>query len=244
MVCRRRVRAIHRHDVHARKHLIEAFPIGGVKFLLDLGRDPAAVVIVDLQAECARSTSDGLPDAPHADNPKALAPNAMTEHPGRRPAGPVLVSGQDVRTFDQPARHRQDQRHGHVGGVLGQHARRIGDGNAALNRARDVYIVDAVAKIRDELELLARFAEHRGVYPVGDGGHENVGDFHRLGQLTLRHRLVVGVEPGIEKFPHPQLDGIGQLTRHNDHRLLALRHLPSTAATGGDTARKRRFSSH
>ena len=136
--------------------------------------------------------------------------------------------------FDQPARHRQDQRHGHVGGVLGQHARRIGDGNAALNGGGDIDIVDAIAEIGDQLELLARFAEHRGIDSVGDGRHQHVGGFNRFGKLALRHRLVVGIEPGVKKFPHPQLDGIGQLTRHNDQRLLALRHLLSTAATGGE----------
>ena len=77
--------------------------------------------------------------------------------------------------FHQPARHRQDQRHGHVGGVFGQHARRIGDGDAALDGGGDVDIVDAVAEIGDQLELLAGLAEHRGVDPVGDRRHQHVG---------------------------------------------------------------------
>ena len=36
MIGRRRVRAIDRDDVHAHQHLVEAFPIGGVEFFLDL----------------------------------------------------------------------------------------------------------------------------------------------------------------------------------------------------------------
>ena len=101
-----------------------------------LGATRAAVVIVDLQAEGARAPRHRLADAAHADDAEPLAPDAVAEHPGRRPAGPILVRGQHLGAFDQPARHRQDQRHGHVGGVLGQHARRIGDGDAALNRGR------------------------------------------------------------------------------------------------------------
>ena len=89
MVGRRRVRAIDRHDIHARQHLVEAFPIGCVELLLDLRRHPSTVVIVDLQAEGARATRNRLADAAHADDAEALAPDAMTEHPGRRPAGPV-----------------------------------------------------------------------------------------------------------------------------------------------------------
>ena len=90
-----------------------------------------------------------------------------------------------VRAFDEPARHRQDQRHGHVGGVLGEHAGRVGDGDAALHGGGDVDIVDAVAEIGDQLELLAGLAEHRGVDAVGDGRHQHVGGLHRLGELRL-----------------------------------------------------------
>ena len=140
---------------------------------------------MDLQAEGARAPRDRLADAPHADNAEPLAPDPVAEHPGRRPARPILVRGQHLRALDQPARHRQDQRHGHVGGVLGQNARRVGDGNAALNGGGDVDIVDAIAEIGDQLELLAGLAEHRGVDAVGDGRHQHVGDLHRFGELRL-----------------------------------------------------------
>ena len=50
----------------------------------------------------------------------------------------------------------------------------------------DVDIVDAVAEIGDQLELLAGLAEHRGVDPVGDGRHQHVGGLHRLGEFGLR----------------------------------------------------------
>ena len=233
MIGRRRVRAVDRDDVHAGEHLVEALPIGGVELFLDLGRHLAAVVIVDLQAEGAGAARHRLADASHADDAEPLAPDAVAEHPGRRPAAPILVGGQHAGAFHQPARHRQHQRHGHVGGVLGEHARRVGDGDPALHGGGDVDIVDAVAEIGDQLELLARLREHRGVDAVGDGRHQHVGGFYRFGQLGLRHRLVVGIEPGVEKFPHAQLDVVGQLAGDDDQRLFGLRHVLFTAASGG-----------
>ena len=244
MVGRRSVRTIDRHDVHAREHLVEAFPVGSIDFFLDLRRHPPTIVIVDLKAEGARAPRNRLSDAAHSDDAEPFAPDAMTEHPGRRPAGPVLVGGQHVRAFHQPARHGQDQRHGHVGGILGEDTGRVGDGNSALHRGCHIYIVDAVAEIGDELELVAGLAEHGSIDAIGDGRHQHVGVFHGFGELRLRHRLVVGVEPGVKKLPHPQLDLIGQLARNNDQRLSAFRHLPQTAVSGAGRARRCRFSPH
>ena len=47
----------------------------------------------------------------HADDAEAFAPNAVAQHPGGGPAGPVLIRRQDLGAFHQPARHGQDQRH-------------------------------------------------------------------------------------------------------------------------------------
>src|SRR5580704_14814274 len=116
----RRVRAIDRDDVHAHQHLVEALPVGGVELLLDARRHAAAIVIVDLQSERLGAPRHRLADAAHADDAEAFAPDAVTEHPGRAPAGPGAIAGEHLGAFSKPPRHRQDQRHGHVGGVLGQ----------------------------------------------------------------------------------------------------------------------------
>ena len=189
------MRAIDRDDVHAREHLVEALPVGGVELFLDLGRHTAAVVIMDLQAEGARSPRDRLADAPHADDAEPLAPDAVAEHPGRRPAGPVLVGGQHGGALHQPPRHRQHQRHGHVGGVFGEHAGRVGDGDAALHGGRDVDIVDAVAEIGDQLELFAGLRQHRGVDPVGDGRHQDVGG----ATASSSWACVIGLSSGLSR---------------------------------------------
>src|SRR5215813_14322884 len=97
MVSRRSVRTIDRHDVHACKHLIEAFPIGGVDFFLDPRRHLSTIVIVDLQTEGACAPRYRLTDTAHSDDAQPFAPDAMAEHPGWRPAGPVFVGGQHER---------------------------------------------------------------------------------------------------------------------------------------------------
>ena len=75
------MRTVDRHDVHAREHLIEAVPIGGTEFALDLRVHGFSVVIVDLQAEGLGAARHGLADAAHADDAKPLAPDAMSQHP-------------------------------------------------------------------------------------------------------------------------------------------------------------------
>ena len=70
-------------DVHAGEHLVEAVPISGLERLLDLRRHAPAIVVVDLQAEGARPSGHGLADAPHADDAKPLAVDAVAQHPGR-----------------------------------------------------------------------------------------------------------------------------------------------------------------
>ena len=153
---------------------------------------------MDLQAEGAGAARDRLSDPAHADDAEPLAPDAMAEHPGRRPAAPFIVAGQHLRTFRQPPRHRENERHGHVGGVFGQHARRVGDGDAALERGRDVDIVDAVSEIGDQLQPVAELGERRGVDPVGHRRHQHVGAFGGGDQFGLAHRLVVEIELRVE----------------------------------------------
>ena len=63
---RRRMRAIDRHDVHARQHLVEALPVGRLELALDLAMDALAIVIVDGEAKAPRATRQRLADAAHA----------------------------------------------------------------------------------------------------------------------------------------------------------------------------------
>ena len=174
---------------------------------------------MDRQAEGAGAPGERLADPPHAEDAQALAGDPPPEHPGRRPAAPAAVRN-DPRAFHQAPRDGQDQRHGHVGGVLGQHAGRVGDGDAAPQRRGDVDVVDAIAEIGDQLHLLAGLGDHAGADLIGDGRHEHVRLAHRFGDLALAHRLVVDVEPRIEQLAHAGFDQIGQPARHDDEGLL------------------------
>ena len=80
-------------------------------------------------------------------------------------------------------------------------------------------MIDAGAEIGDQAQLFAGMGQHGGIDPVGDRRHQNIGDFHRLAQLRLRHRAVIDVKLGVEQLHHSGLDGVGQLTGNDDQRL-------------------------
>ena len=67
-------------------------------------------------------------------------------------------------------------------------------------------MVDAVAEIGDQLQVLAGLGDHAGVDRVGDGRDENVRLAQNLDDLGFRHRLVVEVELGVEQLAHARLD--------------------------------------
>ncbi len=179
----------------------------------------AAIVVMDLQAEGARAMGDGLADAAHADDAEPLAGDSPPEHPGWRPAGPM--SGRyGSRPFDDAPRDREDERDRHVGRVLGEHARRVGDRHAAAQGRRHVDIIDAGAEIGDELHLLAGESDQLAVNPVGHGRHEHVGGAQGGRELIARHWLVLDVELRIEKLAHPRFNDVGQFTRYDNERFL------------------------
>jgi hypothetical protein len=114
---------------------------------------------VDLQAEGAAPARHRLADAAHADDAEPLSADAMAEHPGRRPARPVLAFGEDRGALDQPPRHRQDSAMVMSAVSSVENLRRIGHGDAARNRGGNVDIVDAVAEIGDQLAACSRLLE-------------------------------------------------------------------------------------
>jgi hypothetical protein len=207
-----------------RQHLVEAFPIGRAELFLDLRRHRPAVVIVDLQAEGASPAGHRLADTAHADDAETLAADAMSEHPGRRPARPVLAFGDETGALGQPPRHRENQRHGHIGGVLGQHLRGVGHGDAASVCGGDIDIVDAVAEIGDQPQLAVGLVEDRFGQLVRDRRHQDVGVADRIDELLRRQRLVLEIEAGIEQFAHARFDAVRQLAGDHNQRLLSDSH--------------------
>ena len=212
------MRAVDGDDIHPGQHLVEAVPIGRFQLFFDPGPDRLAVVIMDLQAEGFCPARDGLADPAHADDAEALAGQAAAQHPGRRPA--IETAGiHDLRAFIQAARHGKDQRHGDIGRVIGQHARRVGHGDAALDGALHVDIVHTGAKLGDEAQLLACARQKAAVDMVGHGGHQHIGGLHRLGQFFLCERVIVLIEAGVEQLLHPQFHRGRQFASDDDLQL-------------------------
>jgi hypothetical protein len=89
----------------------------------------------------------------------------------------------DAPSISRP-RHRENQRHGHVGGVFGQNFRRVGYRDAARMRRGDVDIVDAVAEIGDHAQLAVGMLEHLLVDHVGDGRHQHIGGADRVASCS------------------------------------------------------------
>ncbi len=201
--------------------------IGRLKFRFGIGVDPPAIVVVDAHVKAAGAPGDGLTDSAHAEDAEALAGDPVAEHPGRRPTGP-LAGAQGPLALGQPARHRQDQRHGHVRGILGQNVRRVGDGDAEAVRGPDIDVVDARAVVGDELDPPLRRIEDFGVDPIGDGRNQHVGGAHSLGQTLRVHRLVVQIETDVEQLHHSCFNDVGELSRYDDVWLL-LGHGPGAA---------------
>src|SRR5690606_9606238 len=121
--------------------------------------------------------------------------------------------------LDETPRHGKDQCHRHVGGILGQHARGVGDGDAEIARGFDVDVIDAGAEVGDELEVRAGLAEDARVDAVCYGGNQDVGRLDRLDQVVRPHGRVIDVQPGREQLAHAGLDDVGKLARDDHERL-------------------------
>jgi hypothetical protein len=142
---------------------------------------------------------------------------AIGDQPVQRPACITC------KPFRNPPRHRQHQRHHHVGGVLGHDAGRVRHQDAALPRRRHVDMVETRAIVGDQLQLLARLRQQARVDHIGDRRHQHIRPPHRLGQLLAGHRDVRVAQFDVEQLLHPRFDGLGQPSRH-DHSQVAGRH--------------------
>jgi hypothetical protein len=164
------------------------------------------------------SSRHRLADAAHADDPQPLAGDSPAQHPGRRPAGEPAFAD-DVGAFDDPPQHGHHQRHGQVGGVLGQHPWGVGDDDPLRVGRHHVDVVDAGPEVGDQLQLRPGGGQQLAVETVGDGGGQDVGALQRLRQLVAAHGGVAEIKLGVEQLAHARLHRIGELARDDDFRL-------------------------
>ena len=209
------VRAVDGDYVHPREHLIEAIPISRLQRIGHGAGDRFSVVIVHLHAERLGALGHGLTDPAHADDAQPLAAQPAPHHPGGRPAGETARL-HHVGAFHDPARGGKDQRHGHVGGVFGEHARGVGDNDALGVGGGHIDVIHPCAEIGDQFELGTGGGDDVRVDLVGDGGGQYVRARHSVHQLGRRHGPVFQIQLGVEQLPHPGFHRIGEFAGDHD----------------------------
>jgi hypothetical protein len=175
--------------------------------------------VASTSASCSGRRRHGGADPAHADDAEPPAAHPAADEGHRRPALPAARLHHREPLGDA-AGDRKDQRHRHVGGVLGHHARRVRDEDATLAGAGHVDMVHPGAVVGDELQLFARLRQQIGVDLLGQAGDEHVGPPHRGGKLLARHPAVGIAQFHVEKLPHPGLDDRRQASRHDNTQAL------------------------
>ena len=124
--------------------------------------------------KAGRAAGDGPADAAQADDAERLAVEALAQR--QRAFGPGAGAHEALALDDAP-HARQDQREGHVGDILGQHVRSVGDPDSARPRAVEIDRVEADAETGDDLELRTGVDELRAgaEHAVGRDGPDRAG---------------------------------------------------------------------
>ena len=150
--------------------------------------------------------------------PSRLPAMRWPDQRGRAPALPLALLHQHP-ALGQPARHREDQRHRHVGGVLGEHARGVRDHDAALQRASPRrYGRSRRRSWRSAAGSGPAWARMRASIRSVIVGTSTSAPAIARPSASGRQRLVVGVQGDVEEFLHPRLDRRRQAAGHDDSR--------------------------
>ena len=146
----RRVRAIDRNNIRLAEQRVEISE-ARAELCLHPFRQAVAVVIDHADAKAVGAPCNRPANATHADDAKCLAVHTVAQHPAWLPAVP-LAGTDELLTLAQPTRDRQDQRHRHICGVLGQNARCVGDEDLAFARGVKINVIHPDTEIGDEFQ--------------------------------------------------------------------------------------------
>ena len=92
--------------------------------------------------------------------------------------------------------------------------------------AVDVDIVDAVAEIRDQLQLAVGLLEQISAVISSVTVGTSTSAVRTASAICAGvHRRIVEIEPGVEQFAHARLDRVRQFTGDDDERLFLNRHV-------------------
>jgi hypothetical protein len=145
------------------------------------------------------------------------SPNVLA----RAAARPRALRRQHLCALHQASRQRQHQHHRHVGGVLGQHRRRVGHRQPRRVGRLDVDIVKTVAELRDQFHAPGQPRDELRVQPVGDRTHQHAAALERHHQIIRWNSRVRRIEARLEQRRHPVFHRFGQAPRDEDFRFVA-----------------------
>ena len=155
--------------------------------------------------ERRRFLRHGSANPAEADEAKLLATQLHPEHVIERPAAPGAGTN-DAFAFAEPPGHGENQAPREIRARIGQHIRRIGDGDVAGTAGRDVDVVVANGDVGDDFQLWAGSIEHRGVDRVGEEADNRVHTLDTLQQFIARDG----------RAPDVQIDVTGRFQFRND----------------------------
>ena len=131
----------------------------------------------ELRSEPGQQLGDACADAAETDEADRRAAQLAPEKLLGLPARP-LAAAQDLVGLDDPPPGGEHERHGELGGRVGQDVGRVRRAHAALAHRLGVDVVVADGEVRDDLQRRAGPAQQRAVDGHGRVGHEGVGAGH------------------------------------------------------------------
>ena len=205
-----RQRHVKAHEIGRSQQIVERNALGR---RMRLGHcRPAGVE--HAHAEARRTPRDGLPDLAEPDDAERRAVDVAPEQQARVPRAPAALPHQPLR-LDDAAGAREHQREGEIGGRLGQHARRVADGDAALARRCNINIVVAHGEVADHAKS-RRLREEGAIDPVREQADDAVRARDASRQLVVRRRQVAG--PQIDLGDGAKLlDSVARQTSGDEH---------------------------
>ena len=143
--------------------------------------------------------------------PRRPTPIIQVGHqPGKRP------ELDDFGALERAPGHCQHQGHRNIRGGVGQHARRVGDRDAAFTRAGNIDVIEADTKIGNQLQLGTSGIDDVAIDAVANGRNQNLRFMHCGGQRGGVHGAVGFIQAYIEQRRHFAFDGFRQFARDDD----------------------------
>ncbi len=189
--------------------------ITGAQIVFEMRGQPFAIVIEHAHIETMRCTPrNGLADATHADDAQRGAMHIRAGEQIDAPFFPLPRAQIALGLAHLPGRGQQ-QGEAEIGGGLGEHVGRVGDGHAALGASGQIDVIDAHGHGAHDQELRAGIEQGRiDALAAGDEGAVLVGQ--ALAQRLGRGDGVVG--RGFD-FGHgtQRLDDVGKHGARHQH---------------------------